>query len=469
MEKLASSLQALSTGGAGSSGLGPEPTKAPAPQAALDSPTTPRPSLETLPVELQRLIMCNAPDLTSLGALVHASPELHRVYAKYRRSVLQGFVAQSLEGIHLDALGAYRSGTEEFQNTRSEPFLWAFVEEQQALYSTDPPPPPGDWTAELSLDDISCILRFHVHVVEPLTEAFAPWALGALPSKPENQAACQSASLSDTERRRIQRGFYRMQMFCNLCGTQGVERSAPARISETVDCLRVLSMFPAWEVEEILSVHEFAKDRYADIFKQVAWDLNERENPKYKHISLPSANEFLMLIHKMRDGTLYVNDTPLTIVLRYGPRLLAKTFKATSHEQLVELIRAAIESAWMVSIYGGTLDEVQDEWMQDARRAEWPNHHDSAQDHRQKTPFNGDKLGAPPLAWVLYWQGDYSNLFGGHIQEPLRRWAFVMWDAARLDSHAKDEIENAWGAGSDPREDDWNPSVANSPLFQAAA
>ena len=97
MEKLSSSLQTLSTGGAGSGDLGPEPTKAPAPQAGLDSPTTPpRPSLQTLPVELQRLIMCDAPDLTSLSALVHASPELHRVYAKHRRSVLQGFVTQSL-------------------------------------------------------------------------------------------------------------------------------------------------------------------------------------------------------------------------------------------------------------------------------------------------------------------------------------------------------------------------------------
>lgn len=299
MENLTSSLQALSPRDAGSSGLGSKLTEAP----ALDSPTTPRSSLETLPVELQLLIISKASGLESLGALVHASPELHRVYAKHRRSVLQGFVTQSLEGIHIDALGAYRSGTEEFQKTRTEPSLWAFVEKQQAIHSTNPPPPPGDWTAELSLDDIICILRFHVYVVERLTEAFAPWALGALPSKPENQAACKSASLSDTERRRMQRGFYRIQMFCNLCGSRGAERSAPARISETVNHLRVLSMFPAWEVEEILSVHEFAKDQYTDIFKQVAWDLNEERNPKYKHIDLHSANEFLMLIEERGDGT----------------------------------------------------------------------------------------------------------------------------------------------------------------------
>lgn len=165
-----------------------------------------------------------------------------------------------------------------------------------------------------------------------------------------------------------------------------------------------------------------------------------------------------------------MNEISLKLVLRHGLHLLAETFKAKSHEQLVELIRAAIESSLRVPVHGfGWLDEAQDELRQDERRADWPTHHDSAQDRRQKTPFHGDKLGAPPLAWVLYWQGEYSNLFGMHIPGALRRWAFVMWDAARLDSDAKDEIDRAWWVRSDPREDDWDSSVASSPLFQPAA
>lgn len=299
MENLTSSLQALSTGDyAGSSGPGSQLTKAP----ALNSPTTPRPSLETLPVELQRLIMSNAPGLTSLSALIHASPELHRVYAEHRITVLRDVLTQTLEGVDVDALGAYRSGTEVFQKTRNESLLWTFVEEQQARYSAGPLPPASDWTAELSLDEIIYILRFHISVIEPLIEAFAHWVLGALPSKLENKAVCKSVSLSDTERRRMQRGFYRMQMFCNVCGSQGDGRSAPARIDETVDRLRVLSIFPAWEVEEILSVHEFAKDKYANVFKQVAWDLDEERNPKYRDIDMTSVNQDLLLVMEANDG-----------------------------------------------------------------------------------------------------------------------------------------------------------------------
>jgi hypothetical protein len=303
MENLASSLQALSTtGDVGSSGPGSKPTKAP--QAALHSRTTPPPSLETLPVELQRLIMCNAADLPSLSALVHASPELHRAYAEHRLSILRDVVTQTLEGIDVDALGAYLSGTEIFQKTRTQSLLRTFVEEQTARYPADPlgpPPLAGDWTAGLSLDKIISILRFHISVVEPLTEAFAHWALGALPLKPENQSLCNPASLSGTERRRIQRGFYRMQLFCNVCGTKGVGRSGPDRIDETVDRLRILAMFPPWGVEEILSVHEFAKDMYADVFRQVAWDLNEERNPKYSHLDITSVNEDLLLISQTID------------------------------------------------------------------------------------------------------------------------------------------------------------------------
>lgn len=131
MDNLASSLQALSTGDAGSSGLGSKITKALAP----DSPTAPRPSLEALPVELQLLIMTKALGLTALRALIHASPKLHRVHADHRITVLRDLFTQTLEGMYVDAIGAYYSGTEAFQKTRNESLLWTFVKEQQARYS----------------------------------------------------------------------------------------------------------------------------------------------------------------------------------------------------------------------------------------------------------------------------------------------------------------------------------------------
>lgn len=78
-------------------------------------------------------------------------------------------------------------------------------------------------------------------------------------------------------------------------------------------------------------------------------------------------------------------------------------------------------------------------------------------------PFDGDNLDSPSLGWILYWKGEYSNLVGNFVHFELRRWGFVMWDAARLTGEAKDFSE-LWCMQQfgpyDPREDDYDPSVA---------
>lgn len=96
----------------------------------------------------------------------------------------------------------------------------------------------------------------------------------------------------------------------------GEGRSSPERIWDDVDRLGILLIFPAWEVEEILSIHDFAKDTYSDIFRRVAWDLNEERNPKYGHVSLASVNEDLLLVsdsgteHECRCSSTLVGFTP---------------------------------------------------------------------------------------------------------------------------------------------------------------
>ncbi|KAG8161353.1 hypothetical protein KVR01_009617 [Diaporthe batatas] len=471
-------METLSTVDAGSSGLlvlvGSKPTAAPH-LTNSGSPATTPPSLETLPVELQCLILCNAPDLASLSALIHASPELHRTYVEHRRRVLRHLITQLLDGMRVDVLAAYHSGTEEFQNTRTEPLLRAFVEEQQAIHFTDPPtsPPASDWTAELPLDACISILRFHASVIEPLTEAFARWALDTLPSKAENEAS-KSASLSETERCRIQRAFYRMQMFCNVCGSRECGRRAKLGLNTTDRRVRILNMFPAWEVEEILSIHDFAKDYYRILFKQVARDLNEERNPKYRHIDKTSVHAQLNLVTELPGGYTRVHDRSQNTMLNHGLHLLANISKIKSREQLVEIVLTEITSREdSLGAYDFETEGWLDEFLymgmlQNRRRTVRPNLYDSAQDCRQKTPFHGDNPGCPPLAWILFWQGEYSNLFGVFIPDELRRWGYIMWDAVRLDSDARDAIERTWKyvvdhCGADPRVYDRSSRVVDSP------
>ncbi|ROV92313.1 hypothetical protein VSDG_07262 [Cytospora chrysosperma] len=456
MDELTSSLRTLGTGDTSSRVT--EPARDP--DSDLDSSTAPYPSLEKLPVEIQRLVLSKAPTLPSLSALVHASPRLHRVYVDNRAAILRSVLVEVLDGMLVDALGAYESSTDTFQKVREESLLWAFVERQEAKYTTT----GIDWTVELSLDDMIHLLRFHTSVVEPLTERYASWALASLPSSSTNDQAGQQP-LSDTERCRIQRAMYRLQIFCNVCGSLGEERSSRERIEDDIDRLRVLSMFPAWEIEEIMCLHRFAEDIYRDIFRQVAWDLNEARNPKYKNVDMTSVNEDLLLTGN--DGTEhgYISQHSLNAVLRCGLQLLSDTVKTKDHEQLVMMTRSAIISGMGEhrGYYGNDwIDDAVEELVQMERRERWYSHCDSAQDLRQKMIFDGDRLDSPPLAWVLFWQGEYSNLIGNRVPEALRRWGFVMWDAARLNSRAEARIGYEWWqsyGGSDPREQNYDPSV----------
>lgn len=62
-------------------------------------------------------------------------------------------------------------------------------------------------------------------------------------------------------------------------------------------------------------------------------------------------------------------------------------------------------------------------------------------------PFIGDGVPdeyepRPPLAWTLLWCEEYANLYGHYVPDNIRRWGYVMWDAARLEqTSAKDKLD----------------------------
>jgi hypothetical protein len=253
------------------------------------------PSLETLPFEIQRLVLAQAPNWDTLGALVHASPQLYRVYVRDRPRILRDFVEQTLDGILLDAHAACISGTDQFQRIRNPPMLWEFVDNYQHRRTTTS---ASDLVAELTLSDLLQLARFHRSVIEPLTSRYATWALAALSSSPEKWP------LSGTERRRIQRALYHYQIYCNVCGSRGEGRSSQHHIEQPLQCLRVLSVFPGWQVEEVLCIHEFAKDTYGGVFDRVAWDLDEIRNPRYQDVDLADAEEELLLFSELAFGRL---------------------------------------------------------------------------------------------------------------------------------------------------------------------
>lgn len=219
------------------------------------------PCLEELPFEVHRRILYAMPDLPALRALVHASPRLHSAYARDRLLILKNCVTRSVGS---DAHAAYLTGTESFRRSDiTMPIIRDFlVSYKESRTSSSRVPIINN--AVVRLEDYVQLARFHLSVVEPLTERYALWALAALGSSPVTRP------LTETERWRIQRAMYRLETFCNLCSDR-----SPCQMWGALDRLEILSTFDAWEVEAMLCFHEFAKERVSSVFHQVASELQD--------------------------------------------------------------------------------------------------------------------------------------------------------------------------------------------------
>lgn len=225
------------------------------------------PSLETLPVEIQIQVLGGVASLESLRTLVHTSPTLHETYSNNRLPILKRVFEHILEAVLVDAHATYHS------EATGQPFSFGDYKESLLTASTE------RILEGLSLTEATWIASFHTSVVEPLTGRFTTWALGALSSSSPETAP----PLSKTEKARVQRAIYRLHTICNM------------QFSDPVRLLQALGIFYPWEVEEILCIYDFAKERYSSVFFTTAWDLNQEKNPMYSGISMVDVNPVLLL------------------------------------------------------------------------------------------------------------------------------------------------------------------------------
>lgn len=289
---------------------------------------------------------------------------------------------------------------------------------------------------------------FHISVIQPLTDLYAHWALGALSSSPE------AVPLSRVDVACIQRAIYRLQTICNY------------RIGSRAALLGLLDAFSPWESEKILCVHAFAEEKCTGAFIMAAWDLNQDRNPRYRSISIFDTNE-ASLLHENGSKSIssfripvrllihfpgVINGNSLVSLLCQGPQVLIELFNAKDSEELAEVIENRVcysiyEDNWINA--AGKHSSVNhmpylDRWehkeiktkkgeaisnssttvgnsllQQDDRRDTAYTWHDEAQGRRQRMTFGQDSLASPLVAWVRFWNGSYCNLIGAYIPDSL--------------------------------------------------
>ncbi|KAK4243616.1 hypothetical protein C7999DRAFT_18063 [Corynascus novoguineensis] len=376
--------------------------------------------LEMLPPEIRRQLL-SILALAELGALVHASPVFHQQYRLDRRHLLCSSLETTLRSTTIDACAVCRTGSVEFCKTRTRDTVNRSLRAYQdgrsaAQYSI--------FTEDLTEEEAVGIATFLSCIIKPLLRSYTTWALGNLADA--SKLSQDREPLSRTEERRLIRALYRFQLCCNLFG-RGTHREEwaswqPRSGFKSLEILKIfICMFEPWEVEEIACVYTFAEEKYDQIFRDIRWD--------------GTISRGLELLH-------YVH------------------FKIRDHSHLVATTQEHI--SWPTVNFLG--NEALGRVAQVRRRQERLSDRDRKQQRRDPLPFEGDSdepgvngriTSRPPQAWTWAWRETYSNLYGYYIPDDVRRWAYVMWDAARLERMGAKEIllrqwEAEWG-NDDPR------------------
>lgn len=383
------------------------------------------------------------PDLRTLGALIHASPVFFTQYRVNRRSFLaQALHAELGDELFVDVYAAFKSraskiGPRKGPNSNVSDFLRLYHGWRS---------PGGARPAPIMflLDDLRWMAWFYSSTVRPLAAHFVAWSINSSSAKPATPLLNDTGhhDTSMTERTRLLRAFYRLEVFCHLFGGSQYQSSG-FRCS---DMSRLFfSEFNPWEVEEIGCVYTFIKERYEQVIAKVKWDF-DAANPKFGDGLTFEPEGSLSL---GRDHDEFLNGT----IGQGGLRLAFHMFRTEKHDDLVGLMKKAL-----TTIEHDFFREASSAVAQCDRRIEDSDHGYSAKEIQSSLVFTGDDSARPPLAWVLLWGGKYSDLYGEYVPSELRQQGYVIWDERRLDVRGtKEYFARLWDESPELGmvEEDW--------------
>ncbi|GAB1217816.1 hypothetical protein ATERTT37_007059 [Aspergillus terreus] len=410
--------------------------------------------LENLPPEVRRQILFTL-DFEGLRTLTHASPVYHQQFILDRKPLLRRCLENTLRSVAVEAYFVQQSSSASFSKGRTKDGIAQFLQSYQAGRSS-----PHSVLQEVTSDEASKMIAFHISIVEPLVAEFTRWALDNLNKFAGTQQKHQP--LSTAEETRVLRALYRYELCCHLFGLGAHLHERPNFFNfESAEILELFAgPFEPWEVEEIFCVCRFAQNKYNQIFDAISWDVNEN-NPKFDGERPPTPEGAFDLTGS------YPRCSFLTAVLSRGlPLLHTVLFQIQNHDHLVTTMQEQID--WPLgSFFDDDTGNALDDTSQYFRWREHPSERDAMQDRRDPLSFQGDRAALvgsdgvwtslPPLAWTVLWRGTYSNIFGSYVPEEIQRWGYVLWDGKRMEETGTKEalarwLEKEWEEG-DPR--DW--------------
>jgi hypothetical protein len=245
-------------------------------------PTNPDAALDKLPTELKILILRFVPDISTLHALVHSSPQFYGAYRGQRRLILSTVLSNLPPSIATEFLAVRQMSRLLLTGGRRPNKMRKFMEKYKDQYEQQQQDIQAPTLTNLNLTEALAIASFQL-LIEGMTRDFCDSIRAANPLTCEAELAYES--LSPVETARIQRAFYRFELLSLVF---------PQNITIGIEYMSriFLRIYHPWEVEEIACVADYLSESYKVILDQCA-HLTIKINPQAKEHITGKSSGFL--------------------------------------------------------------------------------------------------------------------------------------------------------------------------------
>ena len=221
-------------------------------EVSPETATTSIPPIISLPLELKRAILSFLPDVTSLRTAILTCRTFYSTYLEAESFLLADVLGQEIPAkLILDALAAHDA------SKLGETTLTWSPEKVAGIMLRFDGKHSGSLARPWKLADAWNLSNLH-KTIQIFSLEFVDAAV--LWSEEDDSVAPKlpSRKPSSSEIQRIQRSFYRYETFSNLFRARPPSSMAPRVLFDPLDQhLLFFKNFPAWEIEQMVCVHEF--------------------------------------------------------------------------------------------------------------------------------------------------------------------------------------------------------------------
>ncbi|KAF7889772.1 uncharacterized protein EAF02_002187 [Botrytis sinoallii] len=381
--------------------------------------------LDDLPQELKELILCSAPDITTLNCLAHSSPLFYNAYRRRREEIFATVIATELTPAILhEARCVVRASFVE----RGSSWL---IDVEQLLGEYD-----KGRNNTFSLDITPTELIYISKFLPALRDVSMAFFRSTLSHHPLTGDKMNLPLPTQAEMCRVQRSILRMETFSILFSERECRPSYRPSWSSPLEALNNLffSRFELWEVEEIKCMRDFFYRQYNTIFRECSAELrNLFVWQEYRDLDPNDSMEKAAARTKDKTYNQYREMTEK--LLSFGFGFLHEVMNENSEYDQVLLLEEAAE----YRVFRAPIDFLSDtlDGFFHSRDMRIMQDIEFRKTVLEPQPTGNER---PNQAWLWSIQQWDPALDGENYvscrdrRDCLRSWGYVMWDSSRLES-----------------------------------